>query len=756
MGAPVPLSDLPDNLVPADDLPDNLRSQPSAQEQTMARDVLSTPTPEYRAPVIRQAGQGMFEGVAGTPGLPIDALFGVGNFARRQFGLPETPLATSPLRNWGSEGWARAASDATGATDNGAPQTEAQRLARKAGTFVGASAPFGVRALALAPEAFVGSEVGRAADQAAPGITHGYGEFAGGIIGPSIRPAAGAAVGGVRSVARTVGNASPETLAPGLDSLRAQANAGYDALRNSDVIVKPQAVNRLAQDVRGYLANQGYSPKLQPGIGAVLDELDSSIANGNVTYQHLINLRRIAQNAGKGNVAGGQGHLAGQIVDRIDSFLERLPDNPQDIVSGSPAEALQTLRQANSAYTRVRKVEALNDAIQRGLDNAGPHVGNVEGMISTQLKGLLRNQKTARQFTPVEREAIRRIVHGDNLQNVLRYVGKFSPENIIPALAEGLAATGWAFTNPLAAAGAIGVAGTGFVARRAAGARTNMAINRLSEQLRRGPGGTPETPPPNFEPPAPGGFGGGQPPVPQLPAPSSPAMTMYSNPLDPAAFKQLFLRQRQEPSSSISQPLRSDVLDRASEAASQDQALVDARRFNSTVAGEALPSQKPQQPFSRTLAAYDPAARSGPVPTKAPVSLGDNAADQVSWIPRGADGKPSRLYFPITQNGQEVGYVMGRIKGDTFYVNLIKSNGGPQSLSPTMVRQLGRSLRQKLPGIKSISGDRITGARRGPAMDRNRSSKPDSGMTSVPAQALAIPFGLGMTALASGFNDQQQ
>lgn len=517
--------------------------QPTPQEQSEMDDVMAAPLAGPTARVVRQGGQGMFSGVAGLPGLPVDLASGVGNFIHRQMGEPEVPLSETPLRDWGSEGWSRAAERATGATNNGNPQTESERLARKAGTFVGASAPFGLRAAALAPEAFVGSEMGRVADQNAPEWTRGYGEFAGGVVGPGVRPAVRGAVTGTRAA---ITGAAPEALAPAKEALSQEAGKAFDTLRNSNVIVTPTGLTRLAGGIRSDLAGQGYTPKLQAGIGAVLDELNDKISGGNVTYQDMINLRRIAQSAGQGPVAHGQGFLSGKIVDHIDDFLDTLHQRPSDFLAGGdPQLAAQTLQTANSAWRRFKKADALDQAVQRGLENAGPHVGNVEGSISTQLKGLVRG-KAAKQFSPVEREAIRRIVHGDSIQNVLRFMGKASPENWISGLAE-LYGTLGALHNPVAAAASVGAAGAGFLARRAAGARTNMKINALSEQLRRGNGqvmSPPSAAPRPMGAPPPGPM---IPPSHQLPPPqrrSPVGATMYSNPLDPAAIKALFFKGR--------------------------------------------------------------------------------------------------------------------------------------------------------------------------------------------------------------------
>lgn len=560
---PLPADDLPDNLkpraapkftpLPDNDLPDNLKP---------------TSLLDHVGNAAGQVGLGALEGLARLPGLPFDIAAAGGNFVHRQLGEPEVPLADTSLKNLGGDAWYAWAQQHLGVPQGPAPSNGVERIARKAGTFLGSGLPFGPAAMVPTAVAVAGSEAGRLADQMAPGKTHGYGETVGGIVG-GVTPAA--VTGTVRGVSNVMRGAAPEALAPSIGALRAEAKAGFDALKDSDVIVTPQGLTRLASTIRSDLGREGYSARLQTGIGAVLDELNDKITSAGqglqgVTYQDMINLRRLAQSAGQGPVPYGQGVLSGKVVDHIDDFLKTLPDRPTDFLAGGdPAAAKAMLEQANSAYSRFKKADTLHEAVQRGIDNAGPHVGNVEAMISTQLKGLLRNQKTARQFSPLEREAIRRIVHGDNLQNVLRFAGKASPENWISGLAELYGALG-ALHNPVMAAGSVAAAGGGFLARRAAGARTNAAINSLSEQLRRGDGSinarfppSPNSPPPIDEPPpigptsGPPSPRGPQPPIMpgprRLPPPSAPALsgTMYSNPLDPAAFKALFFRGMKPP-----------------------------------------------------------------------------------------------------------------------------------------------------------------------------------------------------------------
>lgn len=493
--------------------------------------------PDFAGPMLAQGATGLMEAAPALAGLPMDAIVHGGNWLRRQMDLPETPMEKTRLSVLGSEGLQNLRRSVI-PDFAGEPQTTPQRLSRKAGQFL----PY-----ALAPEAalptatsFVGSEAGRLTDQA--GWTGGYGEPIGAIAGGVAPAVTGAGIRAGQRVARRMGEADPEALAPRLEAMRAQAGADFDSLQNSDVIVTPNGVNRLASGVRGFLRTQGYSKKLQPGIEAVLDDLDETLQGGNATYQHLINTRRIAQNAGLGReLPARQGFMAGRIVDMIDDYLETLQTRPGDFIAGGdPKAAFQTLQNANSAYRRVAKIDTLHSAIERGIENAGPHVGNVEASIATQIKLMLRSKGARTQFSKQERAGLKEIVHGDNLQNLLRGVGKLSPENIVPLLGEIIVAV----TNPMTIPAALLGAGGGFVARRLAGARTNAKLNALSEQILRGdgqgasapgasprPGATPaQGPTPPFMP-APPTLPQNAPP--QLPRPQGvPATgaTMYSNP----------------------------------------------------------------------------------------------------------------------------------------------------------------------------------------------------------------------------------
>ena len=130
-----------------------------------------------------QAAMGIQEAAAALPGMPLDAIYGAGNFLRRQFDLPEADPAHSGLgdiRPWMGQGWIdRAARNGLIDSNRPAPATELGRAARKAGAFGATALASGPGSLLPTATSFVGSEIGRAVDPGGPGET--IGAFAGGF-----------------------------------------------------------------------------------------------------------------------------------------------------------------------------------------------------------------------------------------------------------------------------------------------------------------------------------------------------------------------------------------------------------------------------------------------------------------------------------------------------------------------------------------------------------------------------------------------
>lgn len=172
---------------------------------------------EMRGPV-GQIGAGALEGLARLPGAPLDIMAAGGNFLRRQFGLPETQLADTSAKDWGSQGWeAWARRNGVIPSNLPTPTTPEQAFARKAGNFAGGSLPFGPSAMIPAATGAIGSEVGKT-------IGGDTGEVVGGIIGSLAPAGASAALAGTRSAL------TPVTTAPKAELAQEMMNRGVPIL----------------------------------------------------------------------------------------------------------------------------------------------------------------------------------------------------------------------------------------------------------------------------------------------------------------------------------------------------------------------------------------------------------------------------------------------------------------------------------------------------------------------------------------------
>jgi hypothetical protein len=423
---------------------------------------------DFRSGPLIQSGVGVAEGFAGLPGLPVEIAAGLSNFVRRNTGSQPLPVSESPVKDWGAQGWADYL--LPGHNNVPDPSGPVAAFARKAGNFAGGALPFGPAGMVPAMTGAIGSEAGKKLDEVAPEYTKGYGEFAGGVVG------------GLAGAARRVPATSA---APTIDQLRAQARAAYDAADRAGVVYTPNGVTRLGVDVVNDLANDAYLPSMQPKIKSVLDHLNE-ISQGNVTLKGIDTLRKAAGNAAKSGDATER-MMASKIIDRIDEFVAK----PQqgDILMGDAQAGADALQNARALYHRMSKADKIDAALENAdLQSASTYSGgNIDNATRQKLRPMIsRNNKQNRGWTPDEAAMLRKVVRGGGLtQNVLRRVGKLSPEN--GGLMAQLSLLGGG-GGAVAGLGPLGFApsAAGFVAKRAADAMTRSNVADLLDTVRRG------------------------------------------------------------------------------------------------------------------------------------------------------------------------------------------------------------------------------------------------------------------------------
>jgi hypothetical protein len=217
---------------------------------------------------------------------------------------------------------------------------------------------------------------------------------------------------------------------PDLQGLRDQARRAYDQADQAGVIVNPQSVQRLQQNIINELTDFGYHPQLQPGIGAVLHDLDR-ISQGNVTLRGVDVLRRIANNARQTNNPSERA-AANIVIEQIDNYVNGL--GAQDLVAGNNMQGVNALRQARELWTRVAKNERFTNSIQSAqLRAESNQVNNIDSATRQNVRKLIdpASRTAPRNWTADERNALNGIVRGTIDQRALRWLGKLAPTGVV-------------------------------------------------------------------------------------------------------------------------------------------------------------------------------------------------------------------------------------------------------------------------------------------------------------------------------------
>lgn len=392
-----------------------LNSLPPATDQTQPAQPM--PQGPSVSSVATQVGAGSQTGIANALGFPVDALAsgisGVGQ-ATGLWGPIENPIGGSasidrlmqPLR--------------ANVPD---PQNAAERIGRRVGEEVGASAAMapiamGSAAVRAAPGMFAGTEAASAlgsgtgaalANEIAPGSMTA--EIVGALTG-------GLAGGGI--AARTLGTGgTPAAVRGGIEDQRMRASDAYAPVRADTRTLPQQSTDTLVDRLTGRMANERINPRLQPGSAAILDAVTDDAARP-MRIEDVENLRRMTQQSLPATASPADRRLSGIMTNEITDYLDNLNDPVAD-----------SLREGRDAYRRASAAQTIEDASTRAVRRAAStgSGGNEINAMRQNLRSILDNPRKARSFKPEELELMDQIVRGTADQNALRRMSRFAPSS---------------------------------------------------------------------------------------------------------------------------------------------------------------------------------------------------------------------------------------------------------------------------------------------------------------------------------------
>lgn len=271
-----------------------------------------------------------------------------------------------------------------------------------------------------------GTSDGDLKDRAIGAVTGGV---VGGTLGkliPGVFRAGGNAV--EKAAQNRVTNVAIEN-APGAADLASTASKMFQSSKSAGVGVTPQRFGSFARNLARQAHAADIDKDLDSGAWKVYERMvelaQEGFQNPNaLSLSRLHNLRQKAQDVAMEFGAKNRTKTFAQnMIDGLDNMIHTLKPSemtgPANLL-GNGKNAGNTLLDAIGTWSRAKKVGLLETAI----DKAGNYASGLESGLRLQFKSIL-NGKSAKLFTPAEREAMQRVINGTLPVKALRTLGMF-------------------------------------------------------------------------------------------------------------------------------------------------------------------------------------------------------------------------------------------------------------------------------------------------------------------------------------------
>jgi len=215
--------------------------------------------------------------------------------------------------------------------------------------------------------------------------------------------------------------------APTSEMLKEYAAGGYKTAYDQGVLISQKALKKAGQDIVNKISNQiVIDPQVDTEAVAVINRLQKSF-NRPQTLEELDLTRQFIQSSAKGDNRSAT--FAKKALKEFDDYIDTL--GAKDIVSGDPQKAVGSLKAARDAWKRKSKTEVIEDLMSDAeLRSNNYSQSGLENAIRRKLVNLATSDEM-RFFSKSEQAAIKAAAKGGPVQNVMRWLGKFSPSAVV-------------------------------------------------------------------------------------------------------------------------------------------------------------------------------------------------------------------------------------------------------------------------------------------------------------------------------------
>ena len=292
---------------------------------------------------------------------------------------------------------------------------------------------------------------------------------------PAVEPTTGEIKSTVAQRYKEAFTPEPKPTYATAEQLETASNNLFNQAKKSGVTIDKNKFNSDASQLVSELDELGFDPDLHPSLGKAVSRLTDPTREKD--FKELKTIRTLIQNAqaSSGANASVERKLATNLKANLDAYLSSIPD--ESVTAGSK-EGLKAWKDARSAYSKLSKAEIFENMLETAKLEKGKYSqAGIEQSLYNQLKNLAKNDKRMRMFTAEEQDAIRKATEGTDLQNTLKFIGKFAPTSTVSSILPLLA------TSASAPVGLIGT--TAAIGSRAAAAQMRKKqVEQLANLMR--------------------------------------------------------------------------------------------------------------------------------------------------------------------------------------------------------------------------------------------------------------------------------
>jgi len=217
---------------------------------------------------------------------------------------------------------------------------------------------------------------------------------------------------------------------PEQEFFQQQATNLFNQAQSEGITLKKNVFQANMKNLPSRLRQEGYTPSGNfPDVNAAIKELTSG--KQPVDFTEIQSLRTMIKN-GQASINANERRIATRLLDEFDDYMANMP--VRDIKIGNK-EALKTWQEARDSYAKFKKSEIFTDMLQEAeLDKSKFVQSGAENSLAKQMRQLAKNEKRMRLFSKGEQDAIIEAAKGSDLQQTLKFVGRFAPTSTVSAL----------------------------------------------------------------------------------------------------------------------------------------------------------------------------------------------------------------------------------------------------------------------------------------------------------------------------------